>query len=216
MTLRVAAVAALFLAVVGCGGNSGTPGAGSADPKTGANAAVSPGSNADVTGRIATALAPPMSLLALEVPGNGDVPVKAEPAVMDQVTLVFLPAFLIAQAGQPVEFRNSEDVLHNIRVTEVSGQKPIFNIASPPYGKYEHKFERPGMYIVGCDIHSTMRADILITATPYTATTSNQDGSFTIANVRPGAYQLTVYGGGDPIVRTVEVKSGRTDLGVIK
>ena len=71
------------------------------------------------------------------------------------------------------------------------------------------------MYIVGCDIHSTMRADILITATPY-VTTSNQDGSFTIANVRPGAYQLTVYGGGDPIVRTVEVKSGRTDLGVIK
>ena len=211
MTSRVAAIAALFLAAVSCGGNNGTP-AGSADPKTTDNAAVSSGSNAEVTGKIATTLAPPVSLLALEVQGDGEVPVKSEPAVMDQVTLVFLPAFLIAQAGQPVEFRNSEDVLHNIRVTEVSGQKPVFNVASPPYGKYAHKFERPGMYTVGCDIHSTMRADILITATPY-ITTSNQDGSFTITNVRPGAYQLTVYGGGDPIVRKVEVKSGRTDLG---
>ncbi len=214
MTSRVAAVAALFLAAVSCGGNSGTP-AGSADPKASANAAVSPGSNAEVSGKIATTLAPPVSLLALEVKGDGEVPVKSEPAVMDQITLVFLPAFLIAQAGQPVEFRNSEDVLHNIRVTEVYGQKPVFNVASPPYGKYEHKFERPGMYTVGCDIHSTMRSDILITATPY-ITTSNQDGSFTIADVRPGAYQLTVYGGGDPIVRTVEVKSGRTDLGIIR
>ena len=49
------------------------------------------------------------------------VPVKAEPAVMDQVSLVFYPSFLIAQAGQTVEFQNGEDVLHNIRVTEVGG-----------------------------------------------------------------------------------------------
>jgi plastocyanin len=210
MTWRVAAVAALFLTAVGCSGNNGTKATVAAGPKSGTTA-----TNAEVTGTIATSLAPPMSLLALEFPEGGEMPVTPEPAIMDQVTLAFLPAFLIAQAGQPVDFRNSEDVLHNIRVTEVSGQKPVFNIASPPYGKFEYKFERPGMYTVGCDIHSTMRADILITSTPYT-TTSNQDGSFTIPSVRPGSYKLTVYGGGDPVVRNVEVKGGRTNLGVIQ
>ena len=215
MTRPIAAVAALFFAAVSCTGNNGTPRAGSngstntASLKAGATAA-----NAEVTGKLASKLAPPASLVSLELQDGGEMPVRSDPAIMDQVTLVFLPAFLVAQAGQPVEFRNSEDVLHNIRVTEVSEQKPVFNVASPPYGKYEFKFEQPGMYTVGCDIHSTMRADILITSTPYT-TTTNADGSFTIANVRPGAYKLTVLGG-DPVERTVEVKSGRTDLGLIQ
>jgi len=133
---------------------------------------------------------------------------------MDQAGYEFLPAFLIAQAGQTVQFRNSEDVLHNVRVAESSTLQPVFNVATIAFGKYEHKFE-PGYYTVTCDIHQTMRASILVTKTPYTATTGN-DGSFKIANVQPGAYKLTVYAGGDPVVRTIDVKAGKTDLGVIQ
>ena len=81
------------------------------------------------------------------------------------------------QRGRPAQHPRNRGLGANTRLQR----------REPAYGKYEHKFERPGMYIVGCDIHSTMRADILITATPY-ITTSNPDGSFTIANVRPGAY----------------------------
>ena len=39
-----------------------------------------------------------------------------------------------------------------------------------------------------------MRAGILVTASPYTATTA-EDGSFSISNVRPGQYNLTIYAG---------------------
>jgi hypothetical protein len=59
---------------------------------------------------------------------------------MDQAGNEFLPGFLLAQAGQSVQFRNSEDVLHNVRVTEISSQKPVFNVATVAFGKYEHKF----------------------------------------------------------------------------
>ena len=83
-----------------------------------------------------------------------------------------------------------------------------------PFGKYEHKFE-PGYYNVTCDIHTTMRASILVTASPYTATTA-ADGSFNLSNVIPGQYNLTIYAGAAPVVRPVEVKSGRTDLGEIR
>jgi len=212
MTLRFAATAALLTAALGCAGNNQPS---PATETTQAHQAAPSAGNANVTGKLAPSLAPPSSLVALELEGGGEIPVKSEPAVMDQVSLVFYPSFLLAQTGQTVEFRNSEDVLHNIRVTEVADQKPIFNVASPPYGKYEYKFERPGVYNVGCDIHSTMRADILVTGTPYTALTG-KDGSFTIANVRPGPYKLTVYSGATPTVRTVEVKPGMADLGVIQ
>ena len=52
---------------------------------------------------------------------------------MDQSGYEFLPGFLIAQAGQTIQFGNSEDVLHNVRVAEASTQKPIFNVKAGHY-----------------------------------------------------------------------------------
>ena len=130
---------------------------------------------------------------------------------MDQAGYEFLPAFLIAQAGQPVQFRNSEDVLHNVRVSECGVTGTRVQRGDVAFGKYEHKFQ-PGYYNVTCDIHSTMRASIFVTASPYTATTAD-DGRFNLSNVLPGQYNLTIYAGAAPVVRPVEVKSGRTDLG---
>jgi plastocyanin len=214
MTLRLAAVAVLFSSAVGCGGTNETQAPATTAPKAAATATAPSANGGQVTGKLAPALAPPSTFVTLE-PKSGDVPIKSDPAVIDQVTLMFLPAFLVAQAGQRVEFRNSEDVLHNIRVTESSEQRPVFNVATPPFGKYEYTFEKPGVYTVGCDIHQTMRADILVTATPYTGTTGD-NGSFTIPNVRPGAYHLKIYAGGEPIVREIEVRTGNTDLGLVQ
>jgi plastocyanin len=198
-----------------CGGNTERPStADKADIKAGTTPPTAAG-GVQVSGRLAHTIAPPSSLVVLEPQSGTPVPVKTEPAVMDQVSLEFLPAFLLAQAGQTVEFRNGEDVLHNIRVTEVADQQPVFNIATPPFGKYEYKFERTGFYTVGCDIHQTMRADILVTATPYTTTTAG-DGSFSFGDVKPGSYTLVAYGGAAPYEQPVEVKSARTDLGTIK
>ena len=209
---RIPATAALLLGALSCGGKPDSKPASepaSAPRVAGGDAGVA------VTGTLAPSVAPPAALVVLEPQSGIEVPVKAEPALMDQAGTEFIPGFLLAQTGQAVLFRNSEDVLHNVRVMEVSQQKAIFNVATPPYGKYEHKFDRPGLYNVGCDIHATMRADILVTATPYTANTT-EDGSFTMTDVKPGRYNLTVYAGGAPVVRPIEVKSGKTDLGVIQ
>jgi plastocyanin len=168
----------------------------------------------DVKGILAPGVAPPSALIVLEPESGVDLPVKAEPAIMDQSGYAFLPGFLVAQAGQNVQFRNSEDVLHNVRVADASQQKPVFNVATTPFGSYEHTFE-PGYYNVTCDIHPTMRASILVTATPYTATTG-EDGGFAISGVKPGKYTLTVYAGHAPVARSVEVNATRPDLGVIQ
>ena len=211
MIVRLAAAAALLIVSSACGGTS-TP-----TPPADAPSKQRPASSVEkvgLKGKIASSLAPPSAVVVLESQDGAELPVKGEPAVMDQAGYEFLPEFLIAQAGQPVQFRNSEDVLHNVRVTETSTQKPAFNVATLAFGKYEHKFE-PGFYTVTCDIHSTMRAGILVTASPYTASTA-EDGSFSMSDVRPGKYNLTIYAGAPPVVRPVEVKSGQTDLGVIQ
>ena len=198
----------------GCGGDAPA----TADVKVGTTNATTTNAGrsdgATVTGKLASSLAPPSALIVLEPQGAAELPIKAEPAIMDQAGYEFLPGFLLAQAGQSVQFRNSEDVLHNVRVTEISSQKPVFNVATLAFGKYEHKFD-PGYYNVTCDIHTTMRASILVTASPYAATTAG-DGSFSISDVRPGQYNLTVYAGATPVVRSVEVKSTGTDLGLIQ
>lgn len=224
MAYRLAAIAVVAMAACGCGGGES---AAKADPGAKADLKVSTTSDrssdgtsvgakdgtAAVTGTLAPALAPAGTLIVLEPQAGVEVPVTDAPAIMDQAGYEFLPAFLIAQAGQPVQFRNSEDVLHNVRVANAASQEPVFNVATLAFGKYEHKFQ-PGYYNVTCDIHSTMRASILVTVSPYTATTG-PDGRFNLGNVLPGQYNLTIYAGAAPVVRPVEIKGGRTDLGEI-
>ena len=119
------------MAACGCGGDESAATAGRRmhghrTPAT----AQRPANGAAVTGKLAPSLAPPATFIVLEPQDGAELPVKAEPAIMDQAGYEFLPAFLIAQAGQPVQFRNSEDVLHNVRVTDAASQEPVFNVAT--------------------------------------------------------------------------------------
>ena len=86
---------------------------------------------------------------------------------MDQVALTFLPGVLIVRTGQPVEFRNSDDVLHNVRVSEDATKAGTFNVAIPIGEDYRFTFERDGFHNVGCDIHPGMAATIYSSQSPY-------------------------------------------------
>ena len=130
---------------------------------------------------------------------------------MDQFGQQFLPGLLVVQAGQRVEFRSSEDVLHNVRVDEPVTQTPVFNVATPPFGSYTHTFDKPGYYNVSCDVHPAMRANIFVASTPYTAV-ADAAGKFSIADVAPGQYTARVFAGAAPTERTVDVAAPRTEL----
>jgi plastocyanin len=201
----------LLLASLGCSGGPETPAASQPPPA----AANTDGGRAEVRGTLPSALNAADAIVVLEPAIPRDLPVKTQPAVMDQSGYQFIPALLLAQSGQTVQFRNSEDVLHNVRVTEVANDTPVFNVATTPFGAYAHTFERTGLYTVTCDIHSTMRADILVSSSPYTARTA-ADGAFAITDIPPGKYTLTLYAGPAPVARSVDLKSGLNDLGAIQ
>ena len=107
---------------------------------------------------------------------------------MDQVALTFMPGVLIVRTGHPVEFRNSDDVLHNVRVNEDATKAGTFNVAIPMGEDYRFTFEREGFYDVGCDIHPAMSATIYASPSPY-VTLSDQSGQFEIRDVPRGELQ---------------------------
>ena len=150
-------------------------------------------------------------VVVLEPTTSRPFPPQAEVPVMDQVGLTFGPPLLLVRTGQPAEFRNSDDTLHNVHVTHEETREPAFNVAIPTDNSYTYTFQKDGFYRVGCDIHPAMAASVFSASTPY-VTLAEPDGRFTIADVAPGAYTATVYAGGRKLQRAVEANSGVVEI----
>ena len=130
---------------------------------------------------------------------------------MDQLGMEFLPPVLLAGVGQPVRFRNSEDVMHNVRVYNIETKDTALNISTPLGGSYEHRFDMAGTYRVACDIHPAMGASVVITGAPY-ATVAGRDGRFALDDVVPGAYTAIVQAGASRTEHAVDVQPAPTSL----
>jgi plastocyanin len=166
----------------------------------------SPGSSAPprVTGQIPGFAPGAFAVVVLSPKGARQFPLPAETPVMDQVGQTFGPPVLFVRTGQPVEFRNSDDTLHNVHVTNEDTREGAFNVAIPTGNSYSYTFKGDGFYHVGCDIHPAMTAEIIATSSPF-ATTPTEDGRYEFDDVPPGAYRLTVFMGGKKTESDIEV-----------
>ena len=133
---------------------------------------------------------PSVIMLGPEVPIETPIPV--EPALMDQYGTAFRPKLLVVRPGQPVDFKNSEDVLHNVHVIEAETRETEFNIGTPVVGAYRHVFEHEGAYDVSCNIHPSMAAFVIVTAAPFVAVADSQ-GNFELEAIPEGAYDVRVW-----------------------
>ena len=98
---------------------------------------------------------------------------------------------LLARVGQPVEFRNSEDMPHNVSVTRRESGSEVFNVGTEPHQKYVHTFDRVGQFDVKCDIHEGMEATVIVARGPMT-TIAGDDGRFSFPNVAFGSYKVSL------------------------
>jgi hypothetical protein len=184
-------------------------------PTTAVPATTSSGGTQTVAGKLPPATGGFPAILILQSTVPHDVAPPPEPPVMDQIQQTFLPPVLMVQTGQPVQFRNSDDVLHNVRVREDATHSPAFNVAIPTGEQYVFTFPRDGFYDVGCDIHPGMAAQIIATTNGYTAV-ADSAGNFLIENVPAGEYKATLYSGAQKIERDVTVATGPTTLDLTK
>ena len=188
------------VAIAGCGAPAASPGT----PMAPVSSSVW-----EVTGT-----APAGAVVSL-APAGTDVPMPDGPAVLDQYAKQFVPGVLYVRVGQPVDFRNTEDMGHNVTVNRRSSGTSVFDVETDPQEKYVHTFDRVGQYDVLCSVHPGMQATVIATDSPL-ATVSDEGGRFAIANVSAGAYTLSVTFEGRTVTTPVDVKGPRTDVRVTR
>jgi plastocyanin len=121
--------------------------------------------------------------------GSTDFPASAAP-VMAQRDTSFQPHLIIVPAGTTVRFPNEDKFFHN--VFSYSKTKR-FDLGRYPRGEAKSvTFDETGAVTVLCEIHKWMRAAIVVVENRYFATV-DESGSFRIADVPPGKYQLVFW-----------------------
>jgi plastocyanin len=111
-------------------------------------------------------------------------------AIIDQVHRTFVPRVSVIQAGTAIKFPNSDNIRHSV----YSFSSPrIFTLklyAGTPANPV--LFDQPGIVVLGCNIHDTMVAWILVVDTPYFTRTAS-DGTATLSGLPPGSYVLRAW-----------------------
>lgn len=122
-----------------------------------------------------------------DLPGPAEPP---PPALLDQRGQRFVPRILAIASGQGVVFRNSDRVFHN--VFSYSPPKK-FDLGRYSRGKSKTLvFSKPGIVQIYCDIHSDMRADLVVSPSALFAYV-RADGSFRIEGVPAGTHRVIVW-----------------------
>ena len=142
-------------------------------------------------------------------PGPADS-VQPQHVELLQKEKMFHPHVLAVSVGSVVDFPNADPIFHNA-FSSFAGQ--IFDVGLyPPGTSRSIRFRRPGIVRVFCNIHPAMSAVIVVLDTPY-FTKAGADGSYHIASVPPGSYELRVFderATAEPDVNmTVTVDQGR-------
>jgi plastocyanin len=112
--------------------------------------------------------------------------------VIDQSGCLYHPRVLGVLTGQPIEIRNSDAVLHNIKA--VPKKNRGFNISQPTQGmKSTRSFPTAEAAIpFECNVHGWMHAKVFVMDNPYFAV-SDENGAFSIKGLPPGTYTLEAW-----------------------
>ncbi|GAP36709.1 methylamine utilization protein [Piscinibacter sakaiensis] len=154
----------------------------------------------------------PDAVVLLE-PAAGKPAVRPmEPVDVSQAKRTFNPRVSVITVGTPVNFPNFDTVRHHVysfSPAKVFELKLYSGVPGKPI-----VFDKPGVVILGCNIHDTMAAWILVAETPWHGL-AGADGVATVAGVPAGSYRLRVWHPAMPVnteAPAVNVQVGAADL----
>lgn len=119
-------------------------------------------------------------------PSRPAVPVQA---VMDQIDRAFQPDLLVVPVGSTIEFPNSDSVSHQIYSFSPARRFQLPLYRGKPYPPVH--FDQVGVVTLGCNIHDSMLAYVVVTDAPFFGRTDSS-GSWS-AEVPRGTYRVTVW-----------------------
>lgn len=135
---------------------------------------------------------------------------SAKAVEMDQKGCEYTPQIFAVQTEQKIQVKNSDPVLHNIHdLPTVAGNKEQNVAQMPGSAELTFSFPKPEMFLkFKCDVHPWMFAWVSVFDHPY-FDVSGKDGTFKIANVKPGKYTIqAAHRKAGTATQEIEVKDG--------
>jgi plastocyanin len=129
-------------------------------------------------------------VLATPVDAKNAQRAKPPADTVDQVDKQFVPYVKPVFVGSKVRFPNSDRIRH-----QVYSFSPAKKFELPLYGGTDAPpvvFDKPGVVVLGCNIHDWMVGYIYVSETPFFAKTETA-GSATIDDMPPGEYTVRVW-----------------------
>ena len=121
-------------------------------------------------------------------PVNAQPPLSQNPtASIDQINRTFVPLVSIIQTGTSVVFPNKDNIRHHVYSFSPSKTFQLKLYSGIPANPVV--FEKPGLVMLGCNIHDGMVAYVVIVDTPWFAKSDN-NGIARIENLPAGEYIL--------------------------
>ena len=136
-----------------------------------------------------------------------NAPHAKPPAVVDQVDKQFVAYVTPINVGSMVKFPNSDKIRH-----QVYSFSPAKRFDLPLYAGTDAPpvlFDKPGVVVLGCNIHDWMIGYIYVSETPFFAKTGSA-GTASLEDVPSGDYLVKVWH--PRMERTEEVTSRRVTL----
>jgi plastocyanin len=122
--------------------------------------------------------------------GPATAPGGVPRAVIDQINKSFMPLVSVIRTGTEVRFPNSDNIRHSIY-----SFSPAKVFTAKLYSGKEAApviFDKPGLVVLGCNIHDQMVAWVVVVDTPYFGKTGS-DGVAELKELPPGDYQLRTW-----------------------
>ena len=146
---------------------------------------------------------PLMDAVVFAEPAHATAPSSnhsAAHAQIDQVDKEFVPLVTIVRVGTEVSFPNSDNIRHSIY--SFSPAKPFTTKLYSGKQAPPVTFDKPGVVVLGCNIHDTMAAWVIVVDTPYFAKTS-ASGAALLKGLAPGDYHVSVWYPGPTVAPSV-------------
>jgi plastocyanin len=121
-------------------------------------------------------------LVAVPVDGNMRSVPRAREGSVDQVDKEFSPRVTVVQLGASVSFPNHDDVRHQVYSFSPAKRFELALYAGVPAQPIV--FDKPGVVVLGCNIHDWMVGYIYVSESPFFAKTG-KDGKAMLASCRP-------------------------------
>ena len=126
------------------------------------------------------------------MPATGRAPAVAAGTTfaIDQIDREFVPMVSAIQAGTQVRFPNKDDVEHDVYSFSAAKRFEIKLYSGVPSKPV--LFDKAGLVVLGCNIHDSMVAYVLVVDTPYFGRT-DKSGRVSFDNLPPGNYKVAAW-----------------------